>query len=254
MYIDTHCHLTDEIYHGAEDIIADFAADGIAKVITVGYDLPSSTDCVALSDRYQKVYAAIGVHPSDAMSYCDDTERELEKLAHSQKVVCFGEIGLDYHYEDIDCQVQKTVFVRQLKLADQLGLPVTLHVRDAYGDALELLRQNAALLKRGGIMHCYSGSAEQLPDFLNLGLHVSFSGSITFKNNRKADTCIAVVPKNRILTETDCPYLTPTPHRGEVNFPKYVKLIAEKIADVYEISVDSLNEIVAKNVRELFGI
>lgn len=256
MLIDTHVHLTDERYEDADAIVRDFDRDGIEKVITIGYDVPSSIGCTELAGRFPRVYAAVGLHPQEAESFSYERLSEIRKAAAHPKVVAIGEIGLDYYYENTEeiKRAQKQMFVSQLELAAELGLPVILHIRDAYGDALEILKQHRDLLSHSGILHCYSGSSDLIRAFLPLGLYVSYSGSITFKNNRKAEECIRNTPKDRILTETDCPYLTPVPHRGEINYPKYVGYVAEKIASVYGIETNELNEIVRQNVERLFGI
>lgn len=252
MYIDTHAHLTDELYGGAREIVRQMKVDGLDKIITVGYDEQSSRACVELARENAAIFAAAGVHPSDSGGYNSGTEEAICRLCGEKKVVAVGEIGLDYHYDDTDRDVQREVFLRQLKLASAVGLPVVLHIRDAYGEALEMLENNVSLLTHGGVLHCYSGSAEMLDRFLPLGLYVSFSGSVTFKNNRKADECIGRVPFDRILTETDCPYLAPVPHRGQPNRPAYVRFVAEKIASVYGMDIAELCQRVSDNAEKLF--
>lgn len=254
MNIDTHCHLTDSRYEDVDAMINDFHKEDLKLAITVGYDLASSRGGVEISNKHKSVYSAIGVHPHDASTYNDDVEKEMIELSKNKKVVCYGEIGLDYYYDHSPRDVQKEVFIKQIILADKLSLPIAIHVRDAYADSYDILNEYKHLLKNSGILHCYSGSYEMLKKYLDLGLYVSYSGTVTFKNNQKADECIKGTPLDRILTETDSPYLTPMPFRGKTNYPTYVKYVAEKIADCYGMSVNALNEQVSKNVERLFKI
>lgn len=251
-FIDSHVHLTDEDYPDPAAIVADFDRDRIEFVITVGYDLPSSRACAALSRRFDRVYAAVGVHPHDADTCALVLYDELRDLARSERVAALGEIGLDYHYDRSAREVQRRAFVEQLELADALGLPVILHIREATGDCVDLLRQNRRYLRRGGELHCYSCGAELVPFFADLGLYFGFGGSTTFKNASKLLDAVRAVPADRLLTETDCPYLTPVPFRGQTNFPKYVALAAEKIAEVRGENLEALCAQVRVNTLRLF--
>ncbi|HIU99820.1 MAG TPA: TatD family hydrolase [Candidatus Stercoripulliclostridium merdipullorum] len=250
--IDTHCHLNDErLQPLAEGIVADFGRDGLSAAINVGYDLDSSRKAVEQAMAYAPVYAAVGIHPHDAKSATPEQYQTLCRLAEAEKVVAYGEIGLDFYYDLSDRDVQRKVMLEQLEIAAGLKLPVIFHVRDAYGLALELLKQNRSKLIYGGVMHCYGGSAELAKEFVRLGLHVAFGGAVTFKNAHKDDVIRAVAPE-RLLLETDCPYMTPVPYRGQLNLPKYVGLVAEKIEAVTgraDIGIQT-----ERNARALFGI
>ena len=250
-YIDTHAHLTDARLNAAE-ILAAFAQDGIDYAVTVGYDMPSSRACAALAARERDVYAVIGVHPHDAKTLRPEDRDELTLLARSEKVLGIGEIGLDYYYDRSERDVQKRAFAEQLEWADALGLPVVLHVRDATGDCNEILRQNRHYLRHGGLMHCYACGAELVPWYADLGFRFAFGGSVTFRNAPKLAEAVRAVPDDRILTETDCPYLTPEPFRGRPNQPKYLQYIVRKLAELRNTTEEALKEQVRKNALSLF--
>lgn len=251
MLIDTHAHLTDPVYHGAGEIIADMESDGIERIIAVGFNEFTSTYSVKIAEENEKIFAAVGVHPSDANKAGQGYLGTLAALAENEKCVAIGEIGLDYHYDDTDKPAQHRVLIEQLGLVRETGLPAMFHVRDAYGDFYDIIKENIRCLRGGGIMHCFSGSKESALSFVNMGFYISFSGSITFKNSR-AGEIIEALPLNRILIETDCPYLAPTPHRGETNYPKFVRYQAEKIAEVRNMPVEEIIEITKENAYRAF--
>lgn len=251
MLIDTHAHLTDPVYGGAKEIIAQMEQDGLERIVAVGYNEFTSAYSVRIAEQNEKIFAAVGVHPSEADKAGQGYLGTLAELAASDKCVAIGEIGLDYHYEDTDKRAQERVLCEQLELVRQLRLPAIFHVRDSYGDFYDIIRQNRACLRAGAIMHCFSGSKETALAYVDMGYYISFSGSITFKNSRAAEI-IAALPLDRILIETDCPYLAPTPHRGETNYPKYVRLQAEKIAQVRNMPVEEIVEITRNNAYAAF--
>lgn len=251
MLIDTHAHLTDPKYHGAQEIIDSMDADGLERIICVGFNEFSSAYSVKIAEQNEKIYAAVGVHPSDAAAAGQGYLGALAELAESKKCVAIGEIGLDYHYEDTDKRAQHKVLVEQLELIQTRKLPAVFHVRDAYGDFYDIIKEYKHCLTGGAIMHCFSGSKETALTYADMGFYVSFSGSITFKNSR-AGEIIAALPLDKILIETDCPYLAPTPYRGEVNYPKYVRCQAEKIAEVRGMAVDEVIEITKENAYRAF--
>lgn len=251
-FLDTHAHLMDERYGEDPDAIpARMAEDDLFLVVSVGYHLHSSKAAVAAARKYERVFAAVGIHPSDAEEACPAFYDELVRLSEDPKCVLWGEIGLDYHYPPLDRELQKRVFLEQLELAHQKKLPVSIHLREAAGEMNELLRQNAGLLEYGGIMHCYAQSAELVPFYLKLGLYLSFSGTVTFKNARGLLDAVRAVPLDRLLTETDSPYLTPEPFRGKTNQPAYVRYVAERLAALKGVEVPALNDQVLKNFRTL---
>lgn len=257
MYIDVHCHLTGGEYEeigGVKAVLARAKEKGVGLVICSGFDLDSSILAKNLSEEYEEVYFCAGFHPSELDKYNEGDLERLAELCQHEKCVAVGEIGLDYHFEDNPSpQTQRELFVKQLLLADEVGLPVVLHSRDAAQETLQLLQENKGLLKKGGLMHCYSYSPEMTKDFLELGLSFSFGGPSTFKNAKKVQECVQRIPASRILTETDCPYLTPVPYRGVFpNEPKNVKYIAENMAMLRNENEEELKRQVLQNAKGLF--
>lgn len=254
MLIDTHAHLTDERYNGADDIISSMKECNLEKIICVGYDLKSSKDGLELARKNKDIYAAVGVHPSEANDFGADYDLsdELILLAKDPKTVAIGEIGLDYHYDDADKINQDKLLNHQLDIVEKSGLPVIIHLRDAYEDMLKIIKANRHKLRAGGVMHCFSGSKETAMQYVDMGFYISFSGTITFKNSVKAPEIIKAVPKDRLLIETDCPYLAPHPFRGQLNEPKYVLYQALKVAEVLGISIEEAEELTRKNAYSLF--
>jgi len=251
--IDTHCHLNDEnLLPIADRIVGDFERDKIESAICVGYDMPSSRLAVELADKYEKLYSAVGIHPHDADTANGEAYEELKVLAGNQKCVAIGEIGLDYHYDLSERDVQRKAFAEQIELADQVGLPVVLHVREAYDDARKILFDMKSCLNHGLLLHCYSGSSEYVKVFDKLDAYYSFGGAITFKNARHNIEALATVPLERLVLETDCPYMTPVPYRGKINEPKYVALVLDKASEVLGINKDELEKITTENAKRLF--
>ncbi len=252
MLIDTHAHLTDEVYGGAGEIIGAMGNDGLERIITVAYDLTSARECVKLAEANEKIYCAVGVHPDNSQQLQDDPREELYRLSRSNKCVAIGEIGLDYHYESTQREKQNYWLCRQLELVEQAKLPVCFHVRDAYEDFYKTIKENRSKITNGAVVHCFSGSLETALQYIDLGFYISFTGSITFKNARKFPDIIRALPLDRILIETDCPYLAPTPHRGETNYPRFVRYQAEKIAEFKEIPVDEIIRATTDNAYRIF--
>lgn len=252
MLIDTHAHLNDErLYPLAQDIVSTMPQKGLGAIINVGYDRPSSELAVSLAHTYDPLYAVVGVHPHDAKSATQDDYLYFERVSTDNKVVALGEIGLDFYYDLSDRETQKRVFVEQLELAHSLKLPVVMHVRDAYGLALEILKENARFLEYSGVMHCYAGSKELLKEFVDLGLYASFGGVTTFKNFGKQEV-VKSCPEDRLLLETDCPYMTPVPYRGKTNMPEYITLVRDKIQEWRE-EMD-VEQVTTQNAKRLFNI
>ena len=257
MFIDVHCHLTggefDEI-GGVDGVIARAKADGVGLIIASGFDLDSSRISAEISEKYDNVYFCAGFHPSELKKYNEGDLEKLRKLCQHEKCVAVGEIGLDYHFEDNPTpETQRDLFIKQMILADELGLPVVLHSRDAAQETLEILKEYKHLLKKGGLMHCYSYSAEMMELFADLGLHFSFGGPSTFKNAKKVQECVQRIPGTRILSETDCPYLTPVPFRGVFpNEPKNVKYVVENFAVLRQQNTEELEKQILENAKALF--
>lgn len=257
MYIDVHCHLTGEEYDeigGLDGVIGRALEEGVGRIICSGFDLASSEQSAKISEKYSQVYFCAGFHPSELHKYKEGDLEKIRALCKHEKCVAVGEIGLDYHFEDNPPrETQRELFVKQLVLADEAGLPVVLHSRDSAQETLQILQENAGLLKKGGLMHCYSYSPEMTVDFLKLGLRFSFGGTSTFKNAKKTKECVERVPATAILSETDCPYLTPVPYRGVFpNEPKNVQWVVENMAQLRNQNKEDLEKQILANAQELF--
>lgn len=252
MFIDTHVHLTDKAYlENFSEVRNRYLSDGVGKVITVGYNTSSSVNGKNLADKFNEVYFAVGIHPSDVRELSGDNLAVLKELASHKKCVAIGEIGLDYHYDGYVKEEQVSAFITQLNVASELNLPVIIHSRDACFETVKILKEHKNLLKNGFLMHCYSESAETAKELLPLGAYFAFGGAITFKNAKKQDI-IKGIPIDRLLAETDCPYLTPVPHRGEINEPKNVVYVYEFMAQTLGVSVEKLKAEFIKNSATLF--
>lgn len=249
--IDSHAHLNDERYDVAE-VVRSMKDDNLSKIVVVGYDIPSSYKAVSIAESYDDIYCAVGVHPSDCEGLDDSQIDELISLAARPKTVAFGEIGLDYFYDDVSRDVQKEALVRQLYAVKKTGLPAVFHLRDAYEDMEKILVEHRDCLPGGAVMHCFSGSKETALKYVDMGFYISFSGSITFKNAVKFPDIIKAVPLDRILIETDCPYLTPVPHRGKLNYPAYVRYQAAKIAEILGKPQEEIEAITEQNTYNIF--
>ena len=257
MFIDAHCHLTGDEYEdigGVDGVIARANAQGVERIICSGFDLASSKIAKSLAEKYDGVYFSAGFHPSELNRYQDGDLDELATLCQHEKCVAVGEIGLDYHFDDNPPQeMQRKMFLAQLELANDLGLPVVLHSRDSAQDTLEILTGNQHLLQKSGLMHCYSYSAEIAQQILALGLYFSFGGPCTFNNAKKVWQSVERIPAHRILSETDCPYLTPVPFRGVFpNEPKNIPYIVERLAQLKGVTVDEMQNQIWQNAKTLF--
>lgn len=248
--IDSHLHLDDERID-CQQVMALLPQHNVEFVINNSCDLPSMLAGVRLAQQYQRVFATVGMHPHDAKSFDTAFADKMTQLAAHPKVVAVGEIGLDYHYDLSDRQKQRDVFAFQLELADQLQLPVTLHVRDAFGDAADILQAQRKHLNHGVLWHCYGGSAELARQMAAKGHYFAFGGAITFKNAKK-EGVLANIPPDRVLSETDSPYMSPEPLRGRVNTPLNVHLVVEKLAQVYAMSVQQMEEQIRQNCLKFF--
>ena len=257
MYIDIHCHLTGDEFDGiggVDGVLARAREQGVSRIVCSGFDLNSSTVAKNLAEKHEEIYFCAGFHPSELDKYKDGDLQKIRALCQHEKCVAVGEIGLDYHFDDNPPkETQRRLFVEQLRLADEVGLPVVIHSRDAAQETLEILRENRGLLKRGGLMHCYSYSAEMTRDFLELGLYFSFGGPCTFKNANKVVESVQRIPATRLLSETDCPYLTPVPYRGTFpNEPKNVVFVTEKLAELKQENKEQLKKQIWENAQALF--
>ena len=226
-------------------------AANVGLVLCPGCDLESSRQSIALAEQYPFLYAAAGVHPEDALGLPDDWLEQVEAMTHHPKVKAVGEIGLDYYWQEVPRDLQKEVFRAQLALAQRLDMPVIVHDREAHGDSLAIVKEFPGVR---GVFHCYSGSVEDAKTLIKLGWHLSFTGTITFKNARKAPEVIAAVPLDRIMVETDAPYMAPTPYRGKRCDSRYVYRMAETIAQIKGLTTQEVKEATTENGKRLFGI
>jgi TatD DNase family protein len=251
--IDTHCHLDDERLIGEENAILQRCKEaGIEICVTIGTDENTSAAAAAISKRHPgTVFHTIGAHPNEADRFNETVLREIERLARDTNPVAIGEIGLDYHHSS-DRQKQAALFERMIALARELNLPIVVHDRDAHEDIYKVIKTKAQGMKI--IMHCYSAGVEYVDKFMELGCLFSFAGPLTFKNGQPQREAAARVPLDRLVVETDAPYLTPHPHRGKRNEPAYVKLTAEKLAEVKVVSFEELAEITTRNARGFYRI
>lgn len=253
MLIDTHAHLTDEKYLGLKDeIIANLQENKIEKVFCVAYNKQSIKDVFELSQKYPQIYAIIGIHPEEVDDFDSETIDLIKEYSQNEKVIGIGEIGLDYHFRSDNKEKQIEVFVKQIKLAHELKLPISIHNRDSIGDMLKVLKENVEFLEYGGVFHCFSESVEVYKEIKKLGLKIAFGGTLTFKNSVVAPQVCKIADLSDILIETDCPYLAPVPHRGELNEPKYTSLVAQKIGEIKGISYDSVVETTTQNALDVF--
>jgi TatD DNase family protein len=251
MLTDSHCHLDDPKYAADLDAVLDRAANaGVARMLAIGTgDGPPELDrAVRLADRYPQIYATVGVHPHDAAKVTPQSLDDLRALATHHKVVAIGEIGLDYHYDFSPREVQREVFIAQLKLADTAGLPVVIHTREAWDDTLSILRD---YWKGEGIMHCFTGDAAQAREALDLNLHLAFGGVLTFKTADNIREAARIVPDDKLLIETDAPYLAPIPWRGKRNEPAFMAETARRLAEVRGVTLEHIANITTANFEHL---
>lgn len=252
MFFDTHAHLNDERFdEDRENLINSFKEFGVSNTCEIGFDLPSSKKAIELSEKYDFIYAVVGVHPHDASTLTEEGLLELEKLLSHKKAVALGEIGLDYYYDNSERDVQRYWFMRQAELAKSLNCPISVHTRDAMEDTINILKAHAS---GDGIIHCYSGSKESAKILLDMGYYLSFAGPVTFKNASTALEVIKYVPIERMLIETDSPYLAPVPHRGKRNCPIYVAEVAKKIAEIKGMELDEVAKITSDNAKKVYRI
>ncbi len=251
---DTHAHLDDKVYdHDRDEMIQRARQAGMKHIVNVGFNLETALGSIKLAEKYELIYAAVGFHPHNAAEAGPGYLTELEKIASHPRVVALGEMGLDYYRDLSPRPVQQRVFKEQLSLAKKLGKPVIIHDRDAHGDILDILRREG-LGSAGGVMHCYSGSWEMARDCLEMGFYISIAGPVTFPKAPRLKDVAVRVPGDRLLVETDAPYLTPMPHRGKRNEPAYVFFTAEEVARLRGMKTEDLAQMCTENGRRLFRI
>jgi len=248
--VDTHCHIDSNRYDEDRDKILRDIEENLEFAVNIGYDLDSSKRSIELAEKYKFMYAVVGVHPTDIKGYDDKLEKELEKLVTHPKVVAIGEIGLDYHWMKDEKEQQKKIFRRQLELARRVKKPVVIHTRDAIADTLEILKEYKDIK---GILHCYPGSYESALQIMD-NYYFGIGGVVTFKNSKTTVEAVSKIPLEKLVIETDAPYLTPTPFRGKRNHPIYVEYIAQKIAEIKGVSYDEVVRITTENAKKVYGI
>lgn len=254
MIFDTHAHYDDEQFDiDREELLGKMQEAGIETIVDVGASIETTKKALELAHRYDFIYAAAGVHPSEVAELDDDSIELLRGLSRDEKCVAIGEIGLDYHWPEPEPELQKLWFKRQLNLARQENLPVIIHSRDAAADTLEILRDERAE-EIGGVVHCFSYSKEVARECLKMGFYIGIGGVLTFKNARKMVEVMEDTPMDRILLETDCPYLAPEPFRGKRNSSLYLPYVVQKMAEIKGISADEVISITRENARTMYGL
>ncbi len=248
MFIDTHCHIFSEYYDDIDKVISECRDNNIDKIIVNGSNIKSNIEVMELANKYDIVYAAIGFHPTELDDFKEEYFRFLEENINNSKVVAIGEIGLDYHYDNTDKEKQIMVFRRQLDIANKYNKPIIVHSRDSIQDTYNILKQ----YKVKGSIHCFSGSVEMAREFIKLGYKLGIGGIITYKNAKTIKEVVRDIDLSYILLETDSPYLTPSPYRGESNSPKYIPLIAEAIADIKDVSIVDISRVTTANAEAIF--
>ena len=253
MFVDTHIHL--DLYNdtNVEKLIEEALGSDVGLLIDVGIDITSSRLAVGFAAKYSNVYAIVGVHPHEAKSIDQKTLEELKSLAKESKVVAVGEMGLDYYRNLSPKNLQKEAFLSQLNLAKDLDLPVVVHDRDAHEDIVKILKE-ASVSPGRALIHCFSGNVEFLDEIMEMGYYISIGGPVTFKNAKNVAEVVRAVPLERLLLETDGPYLAPHPHRGKVNKPALLPLIAQGVAEIKEITFAEIERVTTKNALRFFGI
>lgn len=254
---DSHSHLNDEKFDDdREKVIQDICDMGVTNFITAGYSVESSKKAIEIANKYDLSYAIIGISPNDIPQSEDELWKQLEQIKEllktSKKIVAIGEIGLDYYWNTENKEIQKIAFVEQIKIANEFNLPIVIHTRDAVMDTIDILKQN--VVNKKGVFHCCPLNRELIKEGLKLGFYISFAGSITFKNAKNADEIINLVPNDKILIETDSPYLSPEPFRGRRNTPANVRFVAQKIADVKGVFLEEIEKVTEENAKRIFKL
>ncbi|GLI55659.1 hydrolase TatD [Propionigenium maris DSM 9537] len=248
--IDSHCHLDNERFDSDRDEVLARIEERLEFAVNIGYDLESSKRSVELAESHDYIYAVVGVHPTDIGIYSDEVEAELEALAKHPKVLAVGEVGLDYHWMTDPKEKQQEIFRKQMEMARRVGKPVVIHTREATRDTLDILKEYPDVR---GIVHCYPGSYESAAEIMD-NYYFGVGGVLTFKNSKKLKETVEKLPMDRIVIETDCPYLTPEPYRGKRNEPVYVEYIAQRIAEVKGISYEEVVRITNENTKKAYGM
>lgn len=252
--IDTHAHIQDERYENLDEVIMGAKALGVNKIVCASSDIQTSKKAINIAEKFENVYATVGVHPEEANKFNENTINELRKMAEHKKVVAIGEIGLDYYHIFASKELQQEIFVKQIDLANELKMPVVVHSRDAVEDTINILKQNKEKLKYGVCIHCFNMSLEILKLITSWGFYISIGGIVTFKNANNILKIAEACPIDKLLLETDSPYLTPVPYRSKMNEPKYVVITAQKIAEIKGLTLKELDDITTQNAIKFFNL
>ena len=253
MFIDSHAHIQLDLFDSDRSVVIERAKNSqVSIILVVGFDISTSHLAVELADRYDHIYATVGLHPHDAKRFTPQTLREIALLAEHPKVVALGEMGLDYHRDLSPKSVQKRVFEEQLDLATQLDLPIVVHNRNAFDDILSILENHSQLT--GGVLHCFSENTKSMDRVIDVGFHIGIGGPVTYKKSQDLKQVVKVMPADSFLIETDCPWLAPQLRRGKRNEPAYITEIATKIAELRQVTIESVGQTSSQNFRKLFSI
>ena len=254
MIFDTHAHYDDDAFQAdREELLDSLKAAGIGTVMNVGASIASTKTTLALAERYPFVYAAVGVHPSETAELDEERMRWLEEMCACPKVAAVGEIGLDYHWDEPDRETQKRWFREQIRLARRAKLPVIVHSRDAAKDTMDIIKEENAA-EAGGVIHCFSYGVEIAREYLDMGFYLGIGGVLTFKNAKKLKEVVAYMPMDRLLLETDCPYMAPTPHRGERNSSLYLPLVVKAVSEIKGIPEEEVVAVTEANARRMYRL
>lgn len=254
MLFDSHAHYNDERFsQDVYDVLGSMKKNNVGYIMNACSSMEEIPYILKLSENFDFLYASVGVHPHEVHNMTEADIEKLAELSKHEKVKAIGEIGLDYFYDNSPRDVQRAWFARQIELAKEVNLPIIIHDRDAHKDTMDILKAHNAKVLRG-VFHCYSGSAEMAKEVLDMGLYIAFGGSVTFKNAKKVQEAAAVVPLDKILIETDCPYLTPEPHRGKRNSSLYIHYVAQKLSEIKGVSVEEIEKVTCENAKKCFSI
>lgn len=251
MIFETHMHIFDNKYDDIrEEIINESLSSGVTKMIAVGFDYASSLKAIELANKYPFIYASIGLHPSEVQKEIDVDLKWIYELSQNKKVIAIGEIGLDYYWDKTYIDLQKEMFMKQIKIAQELNLPIIVHSRDAISDTYDIMKANHTK----GVLHCFSSSLEMAKEFVKLGYYLGIGGVVTFKNSKEIKKVVSEIDTKYLLTETDSPYLAPVPYRGTINKPSYIPLIIDEISKIKCINKEIIEDIMYKNACSLFSL
>ena len=254
MIFDTHAHYTDGHYdEDRDELLRSMAGQGVGQIVEIGASVQSTKDAVALAEKYDFIYAAVGVHPEDIARLTEEDMNWLADLTKQERVVAVGEIGLDYHYDEPARDIQKKWFIRQLQVAAQTGMPVVIHSREAAKDTFDIMEEHCAW-ENGGVIHCFSYSAEMAEKYLQKGFYLGIGGVVTFKNSKKLKEVVEVAPIEQIVLETDAPYLAPVPFRGKRNESSYLSYVVDTVAELKQMNQEEVIRVTEENARKLYRL